>query len=196
MTIPLNEAILERFRRGFDQAVAAAVPEPTAMTLATVDERGHPCARTVLLKGHDRDGFVFYTNLGSRKGRQLKINPRASLVLWWREIAHQVLIDGPVTQVSDGEADEYFATRPRLSQIGAWASIQSSELDSRDTLEARVARYEQEFADRPVSRPPHWSGFRVRPERVEFWYGHEFRLHERVCYEPVDGRWQERLLYP
>ncbi len=192
----LSEEILECFRQGFGQAVDAGVPEPTAMTLATCDASGRPGARVVLLKGHDEDGFVFYTNLGSRKGRELKANPRVSLVFWWCEIEQQVIIDGHAEQVSDQDADAYFASRPRGSQIGAWASRQSSELDRRETLRERVAQFEEQYRDLDIPRPPHWSGFRVDADRVEFWYGRPFRLHERIVFTAAGESWQRNLLYP
>lgn len=196
MTIQMTDAMLNRFRQGFERAQAAHVPEPTAMTLATVDDRGRPSARTVLLKDADTGGFVFYTNLHSRKGHQLNGNPAVSLVFWWRETAEQVLVDGLVEPVSVVEADAYFSSRPRGSQIGAWASLQSRPLDSRQALVERVAEIEARYEGREVPRPEHWSGFRVRPHRVEFWYGREFRLHERVCYQLDGDGWQESLLYP
>ncbi len=196
MTVSMTEPMLARFQAGFERARAARVPEYNAMTLATVDEQGRPAARTVLLKDADRAGFVFYTNLQSRKGRQLAGNPAVSLVFWWRETAEQVLVDGRVEPVSAVEADAYFASRPRGSQIGAWASLQSQALATREELLERVAEIEARFAGREVPRPEHWSGFRVRPYRVEFWYGREFRLHERLCFE-LDGEgWRETLLYP
>ena len=192
----LNDEILERFRQGFDQAIAAGIPEPTAMTLCTVDKDACPDARVVLLKGYDADGFVFYTNTLSRKGRQLAANPRASLVFWWRENEQQVRIEGRAEPVSDAEADAYFASRPRGSQIGAWASRQSTELDSRQTLVDRVAELEAQYQGCEIPRPPHWSGYRVDPDWVEFWYGREFRLHERILFTAGDGGWERRLLYP
>src|SRR5699024_1399668 len=190
----MTEAMVTRFRQGLDRAADAGIPEPTAMTLATVDQNGRPAARTVLLKGMDAEGFVFYTNLGSRKGRHLRVHADVSLVLWWRENAEQVLIDGRAEPVGDPEADAYFASRPRGSQVGAWASLQSQPMASRADFLARVAAFEKEFQDREVPRPAHWSGFRVKPRRVEFWYGREFRLHERVCFELTDGAWRESLL--
>ena len=196
MTTPMTAAMLARYQDGFERALAANVPEPTAMTLATVDDQGHPSARTMLLKGVDADGFVFYTNLESRKGRQLAGNPNVSLVFFWREIYEQVKVDGPVVPVSAAEADAYFASRPRGSQIGAWASLQSQPLDSREAFDQRIAEFEARYQDQDVPRPPHWSGFRVQPRRVEFWYGRQYRLHERVCFEWVDGQWQESLLFP
>lgn len=196
MTIPMTPAMLERFQQGFERARQAGIPEVNAMTLATVGPQGRPSARTVLLKDADVGGFVFYTNLNSRKGRHLADNPSVSLVFWWRETAEQVLVDGRVEAVSQVEADAYFASRPRGSQIGAWASLQSQTLESRQSLLDRIAEIEARYEGREVPRPEHWSGFRVRPQRVEFWYGREYRLHERICCELADGGWQETLLYP
>lgn len=192
----LNDEILALFNQGMNQAVNANVLEPTAMTLATADGTGRPSARTVLLKGVDAAGFQFFTNLNSRKGRDLQINARASLVFWWRETEQQVLVDGQVRAVTEAQADDYFASRPRGSQIGAWASQQSSELQSRQQLIDRVAELEKQYQDQPVPRPPHWSGFVIEPDRVEFWYGREYRLHERICFEAGDSGWNKRLLYP
>ena len=192
----LNDEITRRFSRGFDQAVAAGIPEPTAMMLSTVNEHSRPVSRVVLLKSWDANGFVFYTNTQSRKGRHLAANPSASLLFWWRENEQQVLIEGRAERVSDEEADTYFASRPRGSQIGAWASMQSSELDDRQTLLDRVARLEDEYRDSEIPRPPHWTGFRVEPEQVEFWYGREFRLHERVLFTASEDGWKRMLLYP
>jgi len=192
----LNDEIVRRFSRGLDQAVSAGLPEPTAMTLATVDESSRPSSRVVLLKSWDAAGFVFYTNTRSRKGRHLDGNASASLLFWWRENEQQVLIEGLAGPVLDAEADAYFASRPRGSQIGAWASSQSSELDDRQTLLDRVAELEAKYQQREIPRPPHWSGYRVDPDRVEFWYGREFRLHDRIVFEAADGAWTRKLLYP
>lgn len=192
----MNEEIIERFRQGFEQAVEAAIPEPTAMTLSTLGEHARPTARVVLLKGYDADGFVFYSNTLSRKGRHLAANPHASLVFWWRETEQQVRIEGRAEPVGEDEADAYFASRPRGSQIGAWASKQSTELDCRQTLINRVAELEARYEGHEIPRPPHWSGYRLVPDRVEFWYGREFRLHERVLFTAGDGGWERRLLYP
>ncbi|MFU8878455.1 MAG: pyridoxamine 5'-phosphate oxidase [Wenzhouxiangellaceae bacterium] len=192
----LSSEILERFEQGFGQAVAAGIPEPTAMTLATTDAAGRPDARTVLLKGHDADGFVFYTNLESRKGRTLAANPQACLMFWWRETEQQVIINGRAGQVPDEEADAYFASRPRGSRIGAWASRQSRELDERATLIRRIEELEKEYRGRDIPRPPHWSGFRVDADRVEFWYGRPYRLHERIVYTAAERGWERSLLYP
>jgi len=194
--VRLNDEIIQRFKAGFDQAVEAGIPEPTAMTLSTVDEEARPAGRVVLLKGYDAEGFVFYTNTLSRKGRQLSANPIVSLVFWWRENEQQVLIEGRAAPVTGQEADAYFASRPRGSQIGAWASKQSTELDNRQTLIDRVAELEAKYDGREIPRPPHWSGYRVDPGRVEFWYGREFRLHERLLFTAGDGGWERRLLYP
>jgi pyridoxamine 5'-phosphate oxidase len=189
---------LETFRGLLDQAKASGDLEPTAMTVATVGTNGRPSARTVLLKGFDPRGFVFYTNFESRKGRQLAANPQAALLFHWKLLRDgiQVKIEGTVEPVSAAEADDYFVSRPRDSQIGAWASKQSQTLDSRQTLETRIAEYERKFAGGEVPRPPRWSGFRVVPELIEFWYGAKFRLHERQRYERVDGAWHRRMLFP
>jgi pyridoxamine 5'-phosphate oxidase len=189
---------LATFAQLIEQAKAAGDPDATAMTLATADAQGRPAARTVLLKAFDERGFVFYTNYQSRKGRQLTENPHAALLFLWKTLRDQVQvkIEGTVEPVDLAEADAYFASRPRPSQIGAWASLQSQTLDSRDTFEARIDAFEKKFEGVDVPRPPHWSGFRVVPEMIEFWYGARFRLHERQHYERVDGAWVKRMLYP
>ena len=192
----LNDEIIERFRTGFDQAVEAGVPEPTAMSLGTVGADGRPSVRVVLMKDYDADGFVFYTNTKSRKGDQLAANDAAALTFWWPKTEQQVLIEGRASPVSAEEADAYFASRPRGSRIGAWASKQSSELDDRQTLVDRVNALEAEYEDREIPRPPHWSGYRVDADRIEFWYGREYRLHERVLYTAGSDGWEKRLLYP
>ena len=194
----LSVKIVNTFDALLEEAKGSGDPEPTAMTLATVDENGQPSARTVLLKEFDERGFTFYTNFDSRKGRQLAANPRAALLFHWKLIRNgiQVLVEGHTTPVSAAEANAYFALRPRPSQIGAWASLQSQTLESRAEFEQRIAEAEKRFEGVPVTRPPHWSGFRVVPEMIEFWYGANFRLHERLRYEQVNGRWQKRMLYP
>ncbi len=174
----------------------ALLPEPSAMSLATVGEDGSPTLRIVLLKGVDESGFVFYTNLASRKGRDLRARPRAALCFYWSALDLQIRIDGHVTQVSDEEADEYFASRPRGSQIGAWASRQSEAIEPPGELDARVARYEREFAGRDVPRPDFWSGFRVHPERIEFWRNRANRLHDRTLYTRAGDGWKVETLYP
>ena len=195
---PLYSAALATFADLLQQAKQSIDPEPTAMTVATVGRDGRPAARTVLLKGFDERGFVFYTNFSSRKGRQLAANPQAALLFHWRHLHEGVQgkIEGTVEPVSAEEADAYFASRPRGSQIGAWASLQSQPLASREQFDTRYADFEKQYADMPVPRPPHWSGFRVVPERIEFWYGAQFRLHERQCYERNNGVWSQVMLYP
>ena len=183
----------------FDEARAAGESDPTAMTLATASLDARPSARTVLLKAVDERGFVFYTNLDGRKGRDLQANPHAALLFHWPLVREgvQVRVEGPVETVGDAEADAYFASRPRGSQIGAWASRQSEALESRETFAQRVAQVEREFEGRDVPRPPRWTGLRVRPQHIEFWYGAQFRLHERWLYESdVAGVWSKRMLYP
>jgi pyridoxamine 5'-phosphate oxidase len=195
---PLYTSALATFSDLLEQAKQSIDPEPTAMTVATVGRDGRPAARTVLLKGFDERGFVFYTNFSSRKGRQLAANPQAALLFHWRHLHEgiQVKIEGTVEPVSAEEADAYFASRPRGSQIGAWASLQSQPLASREQFDARYADVEKQYEGAPVPRPPHWSGFRVVPERIEFWYGAQFRLHERQCYERSNGVWSQIMLYP
>jgi len=192
----LSAEILERFDHGFGAARAAAIPEANGMTLATANAKGQPSARTVLLKSHAADGFVFYTNLESRKARDIAANPRVGLTFWWRELGQQVLIEGVARQVDDEQADAYFASRPRGSQIGAWASDQSRPLESRAVFTRRVEALEREYQSRDVPRPPHWSGFRVEPDRLEFWYGREFRWHERILFTAGSDGWRQSMLYP
>jgi pyridoxamine 5'-phosphate oxidase len=195
---PLPDEVVATFRGLLERARACGDREPEAMTLATLGDAGQPSARTVLLKAFDARGFVFYTNLDSRKGRQLAAHPRAALLFHWKGIDDgvQVKTEGAVERVTDAEADAYFASRPRGSQVGAWASKQSHTLGSREEFEAAIAEVEARFEGGPVPRPPHWSGFRVRPVLLEFWYGAAFRLHERQRWDAVDGGWQRRMLYP
>lgn len=194
----LTAEILDTFNTLLAEAQASTDPEPTAMTVATVGKGGRPSARTVLLKGLDERGFVFFTNFDSSKGRQLAANPQAALLFHWKLIREgvQVKIEGSVEPVTAAEADAYFASRPRPSQIGAWASLQSQTLPSREEFERRIDEMEKRFEDQPVPRPPHWSGFRIVPEMVEFWYGARYRLHERQRYERINGEWNQRMLYP
>ncbi len=194
----IPQEIIAKFDELITAARAAGEPEPTAMTLATTGADGRVSARTVLLKSFDTRGFVFYTNTTSLKGRQLAARPRAALMFLWKAVRDhvQVRIEGTTERVSDAAADAYFATRPRESQIGAWASLQSETLAGRATFEKRIADHEQEFAGRDVPRPPHWGGYRVVPDLVEFWYGATFRLHERHVHELRDGAWRHRMLYP
>ncbi|MCB1602050.1 MAG: pyridoxamine 5'-phosphate oxidase [Lysobacterales bacterium] len=186
------------FRDLQERARAAGDPEPTAMTLSTANGQGRVSSRTVLLKELDGRGFVFYTNYESNKGQQILAHPQCALLFLWKTLDKQVQvkIEGLAEPVSHCEADAYFASRPRLSQIGAWASRQSRELGSREELMARVREFEQRFEGQDVPRPPHWSGFRVVPDMVEFWYGQDFRLHDRLRYELKDGVWGKRALYP
>ena len=184
------------FEEWFAEARAAEVNDPDAMALATADREGRPSVRMVLLKGHGPDGFVFYTNLGSRKGGELAANPRAALAFHWKSLRRQVRIEGPVELVPDEEADAYYETRTRDSQISAWASDQSRALDRRETMEARFAEIARRYDGGPVPRPPHWAGFRVRPHKIEFWTDGAHRLHERRLFSLEDGQWSEGLLYP
>jgi pyridoxamine 5'-phosphate oxidase len=180
----------------FARAREAGIDNANAMHLATADVDGRPSVRVVLLKGFDDNGFVFYTNLGSQKALELAANPRAELNFYWRELARQVRIAGDVMPVSDAEADAYFASRARLSQLAAWASRQSRPLTSPAHLVAAVAQQEGRHLGRPVPRPPFWSGFRLRPERFEFWHSKPFRLHHRVEYRRAGDGWQVTTLYP
>ena len=181
-----------------DEATRAGEPEPTAMTLATAGADGRVSARIVLLKGVDARGLMFVSNYQSAKAAQLGAHAQAALCLHWKALRDgvQVRVEGTVEKVTAAESDAYFASRPRASQIGAWASQQSQTLASRAALDARVAELEHQFAGAPVPRPPHWGGFRLVPDMIEFWYGQRARLHDRYRYERSDGVWSRRLLYP
>lgn len=195
-TAPLKEPF-ERFAEVFAKAKQAQPKDPNAMVVASVDDRGRPSSRVVLLKDFDEKGFVFYTNHKSRKGRELKRQRVAALCFYWPALDMQVRIEGDVSTVSDAEADSYFATRPRISQLGAWASLQSETLDARATLEQRLADLSAKYPEgSTVPRPPHWSGFRVAPNRIEFWVAGEFRLHDRTVYERRNDEWAVSKLYP
>ena len=190
---------VERFRETYALAAKvdrALIPDVNAMSLATIEDGGQPSVRIVLLKAVDERGFVFYTNFHGRKGRHLLAHPKAGLCFYWPPIDIQVRIEGTVSKVDDAEADAYFATRPRLSQIGAWASRQSEPLETPTALEERVARYEREFNGREVPRPDFWSGFRVWPERIEFWKNMPNRLHQRHLYTRRGDGWKIETLYP
>lgn len=192
----LSQEIIDRFNAAMHAARVAGEPEPTAMVLATSDGHGLLTTRTVLLKALDRDGFVFFTNTGSRKGQQLQANPRAAATFLWKFIETQVHLVGTAFPVTAEEADAYFSTRDRGSQVGAWASLQSQPLDSRETLERRVREVEEKYAGQEVPRPVYWSGFRIQPESVEFWKGQKFRLHDRFRYRVEGSNWVVERLYP
>jgi pyridoxamine 5'-phosphate oxidase len=184
------------FAAWYAEAKAAEINDPDAMALATATPGGAPSVRMVLLKGFGPEGFVFYTNAGSRKGGELAGNPQASLLFHWKSLRRQVRVEGPVEEVSAEEADAYFATRSRDSQLGAWASDQSRPLASRSEFLARIAKVTAKYLVGTVPRPPHWTGFRVRPERIEYWSDRPHRLHERRLFTRTDDGWTEGLLYP
>lgn len=187
---------IAQFTRWFDAALSAGVPEPNAMHLTTVTAEGRPDGRIVLLKGVSEAGFVFYTNYESRKGRDLIERPVAALTFFYPELERQIRIEGRVETVSADESDAYFNSRPRGSQIGAWVSQQSSVIASREVLEARQHDLEVQFADQSVPRPPHWGGFRVTPDALEFWQGRPSRLHDRIRYRLDEGSWVIERLSP
>lgn len=194
-TYPDNPFTL--FQTWFDEASAQEINDPNAMSLATVDERGAPSVRIVLLKDVSADGFTFFTNLQSRKGVELGQNKNVALCFHWKTLQRQVRIEGVAVPVSEAIADAYFASRPVGSQIGAWASQQSRPVESRDVLEQELARYALQFGDEPVARPPYWSGFCVQPHAIEFWQERPFRLHDRIVYHRIGGdTWQQVRLYP
>jgi pyridoxamine 5'-phosphate oxidase len=184
------------FDQWFAEARASEPNDPEAMALATADAASSPSVRMVLLKGHGPDGFVFYTNQRSRKGEELAANPRAALLFHWKSLRRQVRVEGDVTRVSDEESDAYFASRSRDSQLGAWASDQSSPLPSRAEFERRFEQTRARFEAHDVARPPHWGGFRVKPEKIEFWTDRPHRLHERRLFSRGADGWTESLLYP
>jgi pyridoxamine 5'-phosphate oxidase len=185
-----------QFQEWLKKAEDLGIPYPNAMTVSTLDENGWPDSRILLLKECDEDGFVFFTNKQSVKGHQLNNCPRAALVFYWKELGLQVRVQGTVEDTSDDESDAYFATRPRLSQIGAWASLQSSPLNDRPFLEKRVEEFEARFHGKPVARPPYWGGYRLIPHKIEFWTEQPFRLHDRLIYKLEEGEWGVTRVYP
>jgi pyridoxamine 5'-phosphate oxidase len=189
---------MRQFRTWLDEAIAAQIDEPTAVTLATVGANGQPTTRVVLLKGLPEDaGFLFYTNYESRKGQELAAHPLAALNFFWPGLERQVRVEGRVEKAPQTLSDEYFQSRPRESQVGAWASPQSQVIESREVLEQREREIEERFAGaNPLPRPPHWGGFILRPDRLEFWQGRPSRLHDRIVYERVGNEWQRSRLAP
>jgi pyridoxamine 5'-phosphate oxidase len=194
--VALSSEIIREFNRAFKKARVSGEPEPTAMVLATSDGEGMVTSRTVLLKALDEDGFVFFTNTGSQKGRQLGQCPRAAATFLWKASGCQVQLVGSVSQVSDEAADAYFSTRDRGSQVGAWASLQSQPLDSREALLQRVREIESKYEGSEIPRPPHWTGFVLSPQTVEFWTQREFRLHDRFLYSWHNDQWMKQRLNP
>jgi pyridoxamine 5'-phosphate oxidase len=185
-----------QFASWFAEAKASELNDPNAMTVASCTPEGRPSARTVLMKDYDQRGFVFYTNKQSRKGSELNANRHAALLFHWKSLQRQVRIEGTVEDVSEAEADAYYASRARISRLGAWASEQSRPLNARQDLEQRVAVMEARYVDDAIPRPPHWSGYRVVPDSIEFWQDMPFRLHDRLVYTRTDGGWVTGRLYP
>ncbi len=198
-TLTENDAVANPFQQfaiWFEQAEQAGLIDHTAMHVATVTADGKPDVRVLLLKDFDEQGFVFFTNYQSRKGLELETTPQVCLNFWWDKLARQIRIHGQVERVTSQESDEYFATRLRGSQVGAWASQQSQKLSNRAILEQRVAEIEQQYQGQTIPRPPHWGGYRVRPHEIEFWQGRESRLHDRLRYQLIDNKWQLSRLFP
>lgn len=188
---------MSQFAVWFEEALDSSLPEPNAMTLATATRDGFPSARTVLLKGFDKQGFVFFTNYESRKGRELAENPQAALLFTWLELERQVRIEGTVEKVSREESQAYFVSRPKASRIGAWASPQSKKINNREILENRVAELMREYdGNKTIPLPPFWGGFRLKPQVIEFWQGRENRLHDRICYTRRKEEWEIARLAP
>lgn len=188
---------IDQFTKWWDEAVKSELDEVNAMTLATASATGMPSARTVLLKSFSQDGFIFFTNYNSHKGKEIEENPQACLVFFWKELERQVRITGPIEKVSAAESDEYFYSRPAGSRIGAWASPQSTVIPSREIIEANLAKYEQQFSGGDITRPPHWGGYIVKPVFIEFWQGRPSRLHDRILYsKEKEGKWKIERLAP
>jgi pyridoxamine 5'-phosphate oxidase len=195
LEVDLNPFI--QFKKWFDQALAAQLPEPNAMTIATTTPEGKPSARMVLLKDFDERGFVLFTNYNSHKGQELAENPQAALVFWWAELERQVRISGYVEKVSETESDQYFESRPAKSRLGAWVSNQSEVIESREVLERRLQEFQSKYENQEIPRPPHWGGLRVIPAGIEFWQGRPSRLHDRLLYTRLDnGTWNIERLSP
>lgn len=187
---------LAQLQAWLDEAELARIVEPSAMTLATTSRDGHPSARVVLLRGIDERGLAFYTNYESRKGRELDANPRAAIVFYWATLERQVRVEGGIERISDAESDAYFEGRPRGHRLSAWASKQSAVVPSRTYLEEEMRRYDERFAGRDIERPRYWGGYRVVPERFEFWQGGADRLHDRIVYERAADGWSVQRLAP
>ncbi len=187
---------IELFQEWFEEAKKSEINDPNAMNLATISSDGKPSSRIVLLKSYDDKGFVFYTNSNSKKGRAIQNNDSVALNFHWKTLQRQIRIEGNVSQISNAEADEYYNSRPLGSRIGAWASIQSEELDKRTTLTKRVEEFEKKFSGNDVPRPPHWNGYLVTPVLIEFWQDMPFRLHDRLEFRKENERWLTRKLYP
>lgn len=188
---------IEQFSVWWQDAVSSEIDEVNALTLCTASADGKPSGRIVLLKGYDTDGFVFFTNYNSNKGKELAGNPQACLVFFWKELERQIRLDGSIEKITDEENDDYFFSRPIGSQIGAWASPQSSIIKSREVIEKNVAKYEKEFTINPISRPEHWGGYRLVPKSIEFWQGRSSRLHDRLLYTlQENGQWKMERLAP
>jgi len=187
---------IDQFVKWFEQALSADLLDVNAMTLSTATNDGRPSSRIVLLKGVDEQGFRFYTNYNSRKGRELDENPQAALCFYWAALERQVRIEGTVQKVSKEDSEDYFRQRPRLSQIGAWASQQSTEVDSRDALVAKFKEIEQRFKDQEVPLPEFWGGYLLQPNRIEFWQGRKGRMHDRICYNKEGDHWSKSRLAP
>ncbi|MEO7292361.1 MAG: pyridoxamine 5'-phosphate oxidase [Ginsengibacter sp.] len=187
---------IRQFQQWWNEALLSNIEEPNAMTLATTNKHGKPSARIVLLKGLSNDGFVFFTNYESRKAGELKENPHAALLFFWKELERQVRIEGTITKTSEQESTEYFLSRPTLSKIGAWSSPQSSVIINRGDLEKNVSKYQQQFGDGEIPRPPHWGGYVVKPIVIEFWQGRRNRLHDRLQYTLSNDKWIIERLAP
>jgi pyridoxamine 5'-phosphate oxidase len=187
---------INQFRKWFEESLSAEVIEPNAMFLSTISQDGYPQGRIVLLKDVDDNGFTFYTNYNSHKGADLAIHPLAALTFWWAELERQVRILGKVEKVSESESDAYFSVRPRGSQLGAWVSSQSEVIENREVLTDKLDKFEAQFANQPVPRPPHWGGYRVIPHEIEFWQGRPSRLHDRIRYQYQNNEWKIERLSP